>query len=111
MIARRGLRRAGPGRWASILLGALVLISIGAGLLHSTGLAVNIGSLTAMDFHVGAAIAAVPFAIWHVLARRVKLRPTDISRRAALRGGLRDDRGRRAHRGPRRGDPPLHRLI
>jgi molybdopterin-dependent oxidoreductase-like protein protein len=87
MIARRGLRRAGPGRWASILLGALVLISIGAGLLHSTGLAVNIGSLTAMDFHVGAAIAAVPFAIWHVMARRVKLRPADLSRRAALRGG------------------------
>jgi hypothetical protein len=87
MIARRGLRRAAPGRWASILLGALVLISIIAGLLHSTGLAVNIGPLTAMDFHVGAAIAAVPFAIWHVVARRIKLRPADLSRRAALRGG------------------------
>ena len=87
MIARRGLRRAGPGRWASIVLGVLVLVSIAAGLLHSTGLAVNIGPLTAMDFHVGAAIAAVPFAIWHVVARRVKVRPTDLSRRAALRGG------------------------
>src|SRR4029077_4468165 len=43
MIARRGLRRAAPGRWASILLGALVLMSIAAGILHSTGLAVNIG--------------------------------------------------------------------
>jgi DMSO/TMAO reductase YedYZ molybdopterin-dependent catalytic subunit len=87
MIARRGLRRAGPGRWASILLGALVLVSIAAGLLHSTGLAVSIGPLTAMDFHVGAAIAAVPFAVWHVIARRVKIRPADLSRRAALRGG------------------------
>jgi len=40
-----------------------------------------------MDFHVGGAIAAVPFAIWHVAARRVRLRPADMSRRAALRGG------------------------
>ena len=87
MIARRGLRRAGPARWASILLGALVLVSIAAGLLHSTGLAVNIGPLTAMDFHVGAAIAAVPVAVWHVIARRIKVRPADLSRRAALRGG------------------------
>jgi DMSO/TMAO reductase YedYZ molybdopterin-dependent catalytic subunit len=86
MIARRGLRRSAAGRWASILLGALVLISIAAGILHSTGLAVNIGPLTAMDFHVGAAIAAVPFAIWHVVARRIKVRPADLSRRAALRG-------------------------
>ena len=87
MIARRGIRRGWPGRWASILLGALVLVSIVAGFLHSTGLAVNIGRLTAMDFHVGAAIAAVPLAIWHVVARRVKVRPADLSRRAALRGG------------------------
>ncbi len=87
MIARRGLRRSAPGRWASILLGALVLISIIAGLLHSTGLAVSVGPLTAMDFHVGAGIAAVPFAIWHVVARPIKLRPADLSRRAALRGG------------------------
>jgi len=87
MIARRGMRRGWPGRWASILLGALVVVSIVAGLLHSTGLAVNIGPLTAMDFHVGAAIAAVPLAIWHVVARRVKVRPADLSRRAALRGG------------------------
>jgi Oxidoreductase molybdopterin binding domain len=87
MIARRGLRRTAPGQWASILLGALVLISIVAGILHSTGLAVTIGPLTAIDFHVGAAIAAVPFAIWHVVARRIKVRPADLSRRAALRGG------------------------
>src|ERR1700674_583803 len=59
MIARRGLRRPLPGRWASILLGVLVLVSLVAGLLHSTGVLVYIGPLTAMDFHVGAAIAAV----------------------------------------------------
>src|SRR5579864_6562553 len=60
MIARRGLRRGRPGRWASILLGVLVAISLVAGLMHSTGLLLSVGPLTAMDFHVGAAIAAVP---------------------------------------------------
>ena len=87
MIARRGMRRAQPGRWASIIFGVLVVLSLAAGLLHSTGIAVAIGPLTAMDFHVGAAIAAVPLAIWHVAARRVRIRPADLSRRAALRGG------------------------
>src|SRR5450759_869467 len=87
MIARRGLGRPRPGRWASILFGALVLVSLGAGLLHSSGVLVYLGPLTAMDFHVGAAIAAVPLAIWHVVARRVRVRSTDLSRRNVLRGG------------------------
>jgi DMSO/TMAO reductase YedYZ molybdopterin-dependent catalytic subunit len=87
MIARRGLERPRPGRWASILFGVLVIVSLVAGLLHSTGLLVYIGPLTAMDFHVGAALAAVPFAIWHVVARRVRVRPADLSRRSVLRGG------------------------
>jgi len=41
-----------------------------------------------MDFHVGAAIAAVPLAIWHVAKRRVRQRATDLSRRTFLRGAL-----------------------
>jgi DMSO/TMAO reductase YedYZ molybdopterin-dependent catalytic subunit len=87
MIARRGLDRPRAGRWASILLGVLVVISLGAGILHSTGLLVYWGPLTAMDFHVGAAIAAVPLVVWHVVARRVRVRPTDLSRRNVLRAG------------------------
>jgi len=87
MIVRRGVGRPRRGRWASVLFGALVLISMAAGFLHSTGLLVYWGPLTAMDFHVGAAIAAVPLAIWHVAARRVRIRPTDMSRRNFLRGG------------------------
>jgi hypothetical protein len=87
MIARRGLERPRPGRWASVLLGILVVISLGAGVLHSTGLLVYWGPLTAMDFHVGAAIAAVPLVVWHVVARRIRVRPTDLSRRQMLRAG------------------------
>ncbi|HKC19366.1 MAG TPA: molybdopterin-dependent oxidoreductase [Candidatus Dormibacteraeota bacterium] len=86
MIARRGMRRARPGRWASIAFGVLVVVSLVAGLAHSMGLQF-IGPLTAMDFHVGAALVAVPFAVWHVAARRIRLRPADASRRQFLRGG------------------------
>src|SRR6202022_4880922 len=45
MIGRRGLGRPRPGRWASVLLGVLVLISLAAGLFHSTGLLVSWGPL------------------------------------------------------------------
>lgn len=86
MIARRGMGRPRPARWASIALGALVLISLAAGLAHSTGLLVIAGPLTAMEVHVGGALVAVPFAVWHVAARRVRLRKTDLSRRTFLRG-------------------------
>src|ERR1700737_52945 len=87
IIGRRGLGRPRPGRWASVLFGALVLISLAAGLLHSTGLLVYWGPLTAMELHVGSAIAAVPFAIWHIAARRVRVRPSDLSRRSVLVAG------------------------
>ncbi len=86
MIARHGMKRARPGRWASAVLAALVLASLAAGLAHSTGALVWAGPLSAMEVHVGAALAAVPLAIWHVAARRVRIRSTDVSRRNFMRG-------------------------
>src|SRR5579862_3031938 len=56
MIARRGTRRGQPGAWISFLLAALVLVSLIAGILHSTGIATQIGPFSAMTYHVGAAI-------------------------------------------------------
>jgi hypothetical protein len=88
MIARRGVSRPRSGRWASILLGLLVMASLVAGLLQSAGLVLAWGPLTSMDVHVGGALGAVPLVIWHAAARRIRLRPTDLSRRNALRGGL-----------------------
>src|SRR5262249_28740384 len=60
IVARRGMRRSRPGRWASIPLAVLVLASLLGGLLHSTGLLRWWGAYTAMELHVGAAIAAIP---------------------------------------------------
>src|SRR5579864_8383218 len=88
LIVRRGMGRPRPRRWLSIVFGALIVVSLAAGLAHSTGLLTTAGPLTAMDFHVGAAIAAVPLAIWHVGARRVRIRRVDISRRDFLKAGL-----------------------
>jgi hypothetical protein len=87
IVARRGLRRPRPGRWASIALAVLVLASLAGGLLHSTGLLRWWGAYTAMELHVGAAIAALPLAAWHVAARRVRPRPADLGRRSLLRAG------------------------
>ncbi len=88
MIARHGMTRPRPGRWASIALAALVLVSLLAGLAHSTGTVLSWGPFSAMELHVGAAIAAVPLAVWHIAARPIRLRTVDFSRRAFMRGAM-----------------------
>jgi DMSO/TMAO reductase YedYZ molybdopterin-dependent catalytic subunit len=87
LVARRGLRRTRPLRWASLVLALGVLVSLVFGFLHSFGHP-GVGYLTAMDFHVGAALCVVPFVVWHVIARPAKLRPADLSRRNFLRGAV-----------------------
>jgi DMSO/TMAO reductase YedYZ molybdopterin-dependent catalytic subunit len=88
-IVRRGLaRRSGPGRWASLAFGVLVLAAVAAGLGHATGALDGLGPLSAMQVHVGAALAAVPLLAWHTAARGgARARRTDLSRRALLRAG------------------------
>jgi len=87
VIASHGIRRRRSGWWASVVLTALVLVSVVAGILHSTGLLVSVGVISAMEVHVGAALVAVPFVIWHVVARRLPVRAVDLSRRSLLRAG------------------------
>ena len=86
LVARRGLRRARAMRWASVVLAIGIAISIVFGWLHSAGHP-DVGYLTAMDFHVGAALCVIPFLVWHVVARPLRLRATDLSRRNFLRAG------------------------
>jgi hypothetical protein len=87
LIARRGLGRSRPMRWASVVLAFGLVVSLAFGFVHSAGWH-DIGYLTAMDFHVGAAICVIPFAVWHVMARSVRLRPADLSRRNFLKGAV-----------------------
>src|SRR6266849_4173933 len=86
LVARRGLRRRHALRWASLVLALGVAVSIAFGVVHSAGHP-DIGYLTAMDFHVGAALCVIPFLLWHLFARPLKLRATDLSRRNFLLGG------------------------
>jgi DMSO/TMAO reductase YedYZ molybdopterin-dependent catalytic subunit len=85
VVARRGLRRRRPGRAASIALSAVVALALASGVAHATGLLVSAGGITAIQVHVGAALASAPLALWHVAARRIRPRRTDLSRRVLLR--------------------------
>jgi DMSO/TMAO reductase YedYZ molybdopterin-dependent catalytic subunit len=89
VIVRRGLtRRSGPGRWASVAFGVLVVVAVAAGLAHAGGTLARLGPVSAMQVHVGAALAAVPLLAWHILARGgARARRADLSRRALLRAG------------------------
>jgi hypothetical protein len=87
VIAAHGIQRRRPGWWASLLFTGLVIASVGTGILHSTGLLLGVGAISAMEVHVGAALAAIPFVAWHVLARRIPVRAVDLSRRSLLRAG------------------------
>src|SRR5216683_2594295 len=58
LVARRGLRRRRSLRWASVVRAIGIAISIVFGVVHSAGHPA-IGYLTAMDFHVGAAVAVI----------------------------------------------------
>jgi DMSO/TMAO reductase YedYZ molybdopterin-dependent catalytic subunit len=83
-IARRGVRRRRPGTGASVLLAALVAVTVGTGVAHAIGWS----SLLVMQIHVAAALGTIPLVIWHVLVRPVRPRRTDLSRRSLLRAGV-----------------------
>lgn len=86
VISRAGVARRRRGWWLSLILAALIVISLAGGFAHSLGMPWLPAGLTALDFHVGAALLLVPLFIWHVVARPIRLRPVDLTRRQLLRG-------------------------
>ncbi|WP_433367000.1 molybdopterin-dependent oxidoreductase [Actinoplanes sp. CA-142083] len=91
VVIRRGLRRTRRRRATkalSLTLAAFVLITIGSGLLHSTGRVEFVGPLTLMQIHVGAAIGALLAVTAHFFGHAVRPRRTDADRRALLRLGV-----------------------
>jgi DMSO/TMAO reductase YedYZ molybdopterin-dependent catalytic subunit len=87
-VVRGGLRRARASRWLSLLLAALALLALIAGLGSATGLVRSIAGETGLWVHIAVALMVVPLVAWHVWARRVRPRRTDLSRRALLRAGV-----------------------
>jgi DMSO/TMAO reductase YedYZ molybdopterin-dependent catalytic subunit len=83
-----GLRRARLSRWLSLLLAALTLLTLIAGLGYATGLMRSIAGQPGLWVHIAVALALVPLLVWHVWARGIRTRRTDLSRRALLRAGV-----------------------
>jgi DMSO/TMAO reductase YedYZ molybdopterin-dependent catalytic subunit len=87
-VVRGGLRRARLSRWLSLLLAALALFTLVAGFGYATGLVRSIAGKPGLWVHIAVALALVPLVVWHVWARGIRSRRTDLSRRALLRGGV-----------------------
>jgi DMSO/TMAO reductase YedYZ molybdopterin-dependent catalytic subunit len=87
-VVRGGLRRGRSSRWLSLLLAVVALITLLTGLGYATGLVRSIADRPGLWVHVLLALTLVPLTLWHVWARGVRLRRTDLSRRALLRAGV-----------------------
>ena len=64
------------------------MLTLLAGLLHSTGALRDVGGYGVLLIHVGAGLLAILPAVLHIRRRRIKPRLTDVNRRSVLRGGL-----------------------
>jgi DMSO/TMAO reductase YedYZ molybdopterin-dependent catalytic subunit len=87
-VVRGGLRRARLSRWLSLLLAALALSTLIAGLGYATGLVRSVAGMPGLWVHIAVALALVPLVVWHVWARGIRSRRTDLSRRALLRASV-----------------------
>ena len=87
-VVSAGLRRARRSRWLSLLLAALALVTLIAGLGYATGLVRSIAGQPGLWVHIAVALALVPLVVWHAWARRIRPRRADLSRRALLRAGV-----------------------
>ena len=84
-VVDAGLRRRRPNRGASVALAVLALGSLAAGFASASGLPGEIGGRTTLWVHIALALLLVPLLGWHVLARPVRPRRSDLGRRTLLR--------------------------
>src|SRR5690349_5391566 len=87
-VVRGGLRRGRATRWVSLLLAGLVVITFVAGVGYATGLVRSIAGRPGLWVHIAVALVLVPLVLWHLVARRIRPRRSDLSRRTFLRAGL-----------------------
>ena len=87
-VVRGGLRRGRATRWVSLLLAGLAVITFVAGVGYATGLVRSIAGRPGLWVHIAVALVLVPLVLWHLVARRIRPRRSDLSRRTFLRAGL-----------------------
>jgi hypothetical protein len=89
VVVRRGLRRPPhPGRQAGLLLGGLLGIAVVAGVVQEVVGYGTVVGVSPLQVHVGAALGVLAALAAHTYTHPQRLRPTDLSRRTALRTGL-----------------------
>jgi hypothetical protein len=71
-----------------MLFTLFVVLALVTGILHMTGAVRDLGGYTVMAYHITFALLVLPLFVWHVIARRVRVRRTDLSRRTLLRTGV-----------------------
>ena len=84
-IVNSGLRRRRKGAAWSVALAVTVVITIGSGIVHMTGIVTTIGPLRTMQVHIGAAVISVVLAVWHYLRHPVRPRSADLAKRNLVR--------------------------
>lgn len=87
VIAARGLGHRRGGRSASIGLTVATVATLVTGVLLVSGEVEAVGPFTTMQLHVAFGLLTVSLTLIHTLQRPVPHRPSDVSRRNALRTG------------------------
>ena len=88
IIARRGMARRRTGRWVSVALAGMVLLTIASGLILVSGITDRMGPLTLTQIHVGGGLASLALVAVHYAQRPVRPRREDLTRRNLIRAAL-----------------------
>jgi hypothetical protein len=84
VIVRRGLRRR-RRHGLAVAFAVVVAVSLASAVVHAMFGQAEVAGVTALQVHVGSAIAAVPLALLHIATRPQRVRVTDLSRRSVVR--------------------------
>ena len=84
VIVRRALRRR-RRHVLAVAFAVVVAVTLLTGVVHASLGPLDVAGISVLDVHVGSAVASVPLAVLHVIRRPQRPRPTDLSRRTALR--------------------------
>jgi DMSO/TMAO reductase YedYZ molybdopterin-dependent catalytic subunit len=87
-VVAGGMRRRRPNRGMAVALAVVTVGSLVFGFASATGVARTVVGRETLWVHIALALLAVPLVAWHVVARPVRPRRADASRRVLLRAAV-----------------------